>query len=76
MNRRPIMAGNWKMNLSIADGVALASTIRDRCGRYRDIDVVLAPQAMMIWPIVKRLEGSSIQVAAQNCHWADKGAFT
>ncbi|MEE2756184.1 MAG: triose-phosphate isomerase [Myxococcota bacterium] len=76
MNRRPIMAGNWKMNLSIADGVALASTIRDRCGRYRDIDVVLAPQAMMIWPIVKRLEGSSVQVAAQNCHWADKGAFT
>mgnify|MGYP001220962368 CR=1 FL=1 len=76
MSRRPIIAGNWKMNLSVTDGVALASAIRDRCSRYRDVDVVLGPQAMMIWPIVKRLEGSPIAVAAQNCHWADKGAFT
>ncbi|MEE2789822.1 MAG: triose-phosphate isomerase [Myxococcota bacterium] len=76
MTRRPIIAGNWKMNLSISDALELASAIRHRCGRFRDIDVVISPQAMALWPIAQRLEDSTIGLAAQNCHWAEKGAYT
>lgn len=76
MSRRPVIAGNWKMNLSASDALELASAVRDRCNRFRDVDVVIAPQGMMLWPIARRLEGSAIGLAAQNCHWADQGAFT
>ena len=76
MSRRPVIAGNWKMNLSASDALELASAVRDRCNRFRDVEVVIAPQGMMLWPIARRLEGSSIGLAAQNCHWADKGAYT
>ena len=64
------------MNLSVAEGVELASAIRDRGSRHRDIDVVIAPQAMMLWPVIRRVEDSRIAVAAQNCHWAERGAYT
>lgn len=74
--RRPIIAGNWKMNLTIAEGLALASAVRDRCARFRGIDVVVGPAAMALHPIIKRLEGSPIGVAAQNCHWEEQGAYT
>ena len=76
MSRRPIIAGNWKMNLTVTEGLALAAGVRDRCSRFRDVDVVVGPAAMALHPIIKRLADSPIGVAAQNCHWADKGAFT
>lgn len=76
MSRKPIIAGNWKMNLTVAEGLALATEIRNRCGRFRDVDVVVGPPATALWPIAQRLEGGTIGVAAQNCHWAEKGAFT
>jgi len=76
MSRRPIIAGNWKMNLTVSEALELGAEIRNRCGRFRDVDVVLAPTGLAVYPLARRLEDSSIHVAAQNCHWADKGAYT
>ena len=76
MSRKPIVAGNWKMNLSFNGGLELAAAVRDRCGRHRDVDVVIAPQSAMLAPIANRLNDSSIKLAAQNCHWAEQGAYT
>lgn len=76
MSRRPVLAGNWKMHLSLAEGLTLATEIRNRCGRFRQADVVVAPVALHVHPIAQRLADSSIGVAAQNCHHAAKGAFT
>lgn len=76
MARRPIIAGNWKMHLSIAEGTALAATVRDRCNRLRDVDVLIAPPATALYAIARRLEGSRIGIAAQNCHHAEQGAYT
>lgn len=76
MTRKPIIAGNWKMNLSIEQALNLASEIRNRCARFRDVDVVLSPQAMMLWPMARRLADSNIGLASQNCHWAEQGAYT
>ncbi|MCB9541422.1 MAG: triose-phosphate isomerase [Myxococcales bacterium] len=76
MARRPIIAGNWKMHLTIAEGLALAAAVRDRCNRFREVDVLLGPPATALYAIGKRLEGSRVGLAAQNCHHADKGAYT
>ncbi len=76
MSRRPIIAGNWKMNLSLDESLELASAVRDRCNRFRDVDVVISPAAMALPLVARRLEGSGIGLAAQNCHWEPKGAFT
>lgn len=76
MTRKPIIAGNWKMNTTVAEGLALAAEVRNRCGRFRDVDVVVAPPATALWAIAQRLQDSTIGVAAQNCHWAENGAFT
>ena len=76
MTRRPVIAGNWKMNLSMDEAIGLAMEVRDRCGRFRDVEVVISPQSMALWPIAQRLRDSSIGLAAQTCHWAEKGAFT
>ena len=76
MSRTPIIAGNWKMNLDVDEAVALASSIRDKCARFRSVDIVVAPPSVALWPVSKRLEDSRIGLAAQNCHHADKGAYT
>ncbi len=76
MTRRPIIAGNWKMHLTVAEGLALASEIRNRCARFRGVDVVVAPGAASLYPICQRLADSPIGVAAQNCHHAAQGAYT
>lgn len=74
--RRPVIAGNWKMHLTLAEATTLAAEIRNRCGRFRQADIVIAPVALHLHPISQRLSDSNIGVAAQNCHHAAKGAFT
>ena len=73
--RKPIIAGNWKMNKSRAEAKALVEELRPLvenagCG------VVVCTPYLDIETAVKAAEGSNIKVGAQNCHWADHGAFT
>jgi len=74
--RRPVIAGNWKMHLTVAESVALAAEILNRCSRLRDVALVVAPTALAVHAVAKRLADSAIGVAAQNCHPANNGAFT
>lgn len=74
--RRPIIAGNWKMFLTIAESLELASAVRNQCSRHRGVEVVVAPTALAIHAVAQRLADSPIGVAAQTCHDADDGAFT
>ena len=76
MSRRPIIAGNWKMYTTVSEGLALATGVRDRTARVRGVDVVVGPPALALHPICQRLSDSNVGVAAQNCHWAEQGAFT
>lgn len=69
------MAGNWKMNTSLASGVELARAVR--ASRVpKDVEVWLAPPATALAAVAEAVAGSEIAVAAQTCHWADAGAFT
>ncbi len=76
-DRRPIVAGNWKMNKTVAEAQALVRELRGMVSMVRDrVEVVVAPPFTAIAPVVKALEDSNVQVAGQNCHWEPSGAYT
>ena len=74
--RRPLIAGNWKMNLSAKEAVALIEGI---AGGIRDIevvDVLVAPPFTTIAAVRKAIGNSKIFLSAQNMHYEMSGAFT
>src|ERR1035437_9266309 len=48
--RVPMVAGNWKMNTTVTEGVALARAIMERCAAERDVEVALLPPFTHLWP--------------------------
>jgi triosephosphate isomerase len=75
--RTPLIAGNWKMNFTVPEGVAVAQTLRSSLEPYSgSVELVVLPPALMLWEVAGVLKGSPIVVGAQNAGWADEGAFT
>ena len=74
--RKPMIAGNWKMNLSISEAVALVRTLVEEVGRIEASDILVAPSFTCLAPVREVLNGSKIALGAQNMHWEDSGAFT
>ena len=73
MKRKPMMAGNWKMNNTISEAVVLTQQI---CNRFEkdwadSVDVVLCPPFLDLkpaWTVID-FENLPISVGAQNCYW-------
>ena len=76
MSRRPIVAGNWKMNTSLDEALALATELRDEIDDLAAVDRVLCPPFVWLLPVGEKLRGSSIGLGAQNLHWEARGAYT
>lgn len=77
--RTPIVAGNWKMNTSLAEGVALAHGIVSELNiaRLGKADVVLAPPFTHLYRVAEIMANKpKLHLAGQNCHAAESGAFT
>jgi len=74
--RTPILAGNWKLHLTIAEATALAAALRAGCAGIADREVIVAPVFTALAAVAAALAGSPIRVAAQDSHWEEKGAFT
>jgi len=74
--RRPLIAGNWKMNLSLRDAISLAKDIATGILDIEDRDVLIAPPFPFLYPINKAIEGSKLFLGAQNMNWEENGAFT
>ena len=74
--RKPMMAGNWKMNKTIDEAVALATAIRDSVGDVDGVDRVVCPTYVCLPAVADALAGSQIAVGAQNMHWEASGAYT
>jgi len=74
--RQPIVAGNWKMNTTVAEGLALVDDLRRTIDRVSTVERVICPPFLSIYPIVERLRGSEIAVGAQNLYFQPSGAFT
>ena len=77
--RRPLIAGNWKMNGLLGDGAALAKTLTERMGKAgkpASFDLLVCPPFTLIARIGEVLARSAISLGGQNCHPKEKGAHT
>jgi triosephosphate isomerase len=76
MNRIPVVAGNWKMNKTVAEARELVSTISPKLREIPNVEKVLCPPFIAIPALYELLKASEIGLGAQNLHWEEKGAFT
>ena len=74
--RTPLVAGNWKMNKTVAEARELVSVMSAKLGEIPNVEKVLCPPFLAIPALAGMLEGSGIGLGAQNLHWEEKGAFT
>lgn len=73
--RRPIIAGNWKMNKTPSEAMELIDRLIPLV-KDTDIDVVVCPPFVCLAAAREAIEGSNIKLGAQNMHFEDSGAFT
>ncbi|WP_028585662.1 triose-phosphate isomerase [Desulfogranum mediterraneum] len=76
MSRKPLIAGNWKMHLSVAQAVELARGLAAEADKHQDREVMLAPAFIALDAVHKAISDSKTFLAAQNVAWAEEGAFT
>jgi len=74
--RTKLICGNWKLHKTVAESIELATTIKNAVGPLRDVEVAIAPVFTALYPVAKRIEGSAVALAAQDCFWEDQGAWT
>ncbi len=73
--RKAVIAGNWKMNKTPAEAAELISEIKPLV-KDADCDVIVCVPFVDICTALEEVKGSNIAVGAENCHWAESGAFT
>jgi triosephosphate isomerase len=74
--RRPILAGNWKMHMTIAEATDFVRSIRRGLNEIRSVDRVLCPPCTALAAVKDLLAATDIGLGAQNMHWEEKGAYT
>jgi len=74
--RVPFIAGNWKMNTTLTEAIALVKTMRRELDEIGNVDKVLCPPFISLAAIGEILKGSSIKLGAQNLYFEEKGAYT
>lgn len=77
--RTPIIAGNWKMNKTIAEARALVTEMRDELSRLAAdgrVQIVLCPPYFSVPAVAELAKGTPLGVGAQDLFWEVKGAFT
>jgi triosephosphate isomerase (TIM) len=76
VSRTPFIAGNWKMNKTIAEAESYIQALLPKVGAVGDVEVVVCPPFTALQAMVDSARGSSVQVYAQTMHEGDSGAFT
>ena len=75
MSRKKIIAGNWKMNMTPSEAVALINTLKPLV-QNDEVDVLLCVPAIYIIPAMEAAKGTNIQIGAENMYFEEKGAYT
>ena len=75
MARRKIIAGNWKMNKTPSEAVALINELKPLVAT-EDADVVFCVPAISIIPAIEAAKGSNIEIGAENMYFEESGAYT
>lgn len=76
MTRKPIIAGNWKMNKTHTEASAFVAAVKDQIPSAEQVDSVVGAPALFLEAIKNGSEGSELRVAAQNSYFEDEGAYT
>ena len=74
--KRPFVAGNWKMNLTLPEARALVAGVLGAAPEFEGATVVLIPPFTSLAPVARLLEGSKVGLGGQDLFWEDHGAFT
>ena len=74
--RRPIVAGNWKMNLLVGDALSLVEELKRLLAYAPDVEIVICPPYTALYPVGQAIEGSAIALGGQDCYLVEKGAYT
>ncbi len=76
MARIPLIAGNWKMYLTVAEAVELGRAVAASSMGVTDREVMIAPPFTALAAVIEAVAGSPVKVAAQNVAWEKEGAYT
>ena len=74
--RKPILAGNWKMNKTVAEATALVAAMRAPLLGIPNADKVFCPPFMAVPDVARLVQGTELGVGAQDMYWEESGAFT
>lgn len=74
--RTPLIAGNWKMNTTVEEAIALVNSIKTELEDIENVEKLVCPPFISLKSVSELLKKSSIKVGSQNMHYEDKGAFT
>ena len=76
MERRPLIAGNWKMHTTVQEALQLASAVVQAAAKVSGRDVMIAPPYTALGAVSTVLAGTGVLLGGQNVHWEAQGAFT
>ncbi|MFE3972603.1 MULTISPECIES: triose-phosphate isomerase [unclassified Peribacillus] len=74
--RKPIIAGNWKMNKTLSEATAFLEEVNNLIPKQDLIDTVVCAPALFLDQLVKTAKGTDVKIGAQNMHFEESGAFT
>lgn len=76
MTRKPIIAGNWKMNKTVEEAIEFVNAVKDQLPSTELVESVIGAPALLLNGVKYFSQDSALKVAAQNCYFQDEGAFT
>jgi triosephosphate isomerase len=74
--RIPVIAGNWKMNKTIVESIALVKELKDFVHKIEGVNIIICPPFTSLWVVKEIVNKTNIHLGAQNMYWETKGAFT
>ncbi len=74
--RKPIIAGNWKMNKTIEEAKELVMNLKKPFSEMQDREIVICPPFVLLTTMRNIIKESNIKLGAQNMFWEEKGAYT
>ncbi len=75
--RKKIVAGNWKMNTTVPEGIELAKAVAEKSAQLpANVGLVVAPPFTHLAAVAEAIKGSRVELSAQNCADHEKGAYT
>ena len=76
MDRKPLIAGNWKMHTDVQEAQQLAAAVVGAAAKVPGRDVMIAPPYTALAAVESVISATGVMLGAQNVHWEEKGAFT